>query len=98
MVWAIRMGDSDWYDHDFRGYFNLKIHEGLGNGAQSAPVRPDDSSEGLLKVVPSSDDLDILDDGTRGESGELACLSNIWADYILDTCYDAENQELIFKV
>ena len=94
MVWAIRTNDADWLDHNFRGYFNLKIHIGLGNTEKMAPVRPDDRKDVLMMVVPASDDVALRQSVQIG----LACLSNIWEEYVLDTCYDAQTSELVFKV
>ena len=91
MIWGIRVTDSRWYGHDFRGTWDLMIDETTGNEVPK-PVPSE---------APQLKEGETFDTGVGGqvtsEGGEVvSCFSNTWDVFNLKTCFDKDNEEIVF--
>jgi len=84
MVWAIRARDSKWKGHNWRQPFQMTFDQSYGNALLPSADIPKPASK-----------VEIVSD--TGEQIELNCLKQTWDDFVLDSCYDSQSQELVFR-
>ena len=84
MVFGMRVRDSKWKNHDFKGQFRMTFASKYGN----ALIPSDDIEKPQSRIAITTE---------TGEVKELNCLKQEWDEFKLDSCYDPATQELVFR-
>ncbi len=84
MAYAVRFRDSTWQNHDFREAFKMTFQSRYGN----ALIPSVDIEKPQSRIAITTE---------TGQVKELNCLKQEWDDFKLDSCFDSETQELVFR-